>query len=84
MQPSSLRQKLAFALFCLLAPFPLLAQSELGNITGVVPTRAAPSVPAQRSGSWRSRRTQPELLLPGRGASTTSRSRPFAYNETED
>ena len=36
MQRSSRRLKLVFALFCLLTPFPLLAQSDWGNITGVV------------------------------------------------
>src|SRR5574341_2068569 len=36
MQRPSLCRKLAFALCCLLAPATLFAQSEYGNITGVV------------------------------------------------
>jgi outer membrane receptor protein involved in Fe transport len=36
MQRTSHRRQLAFVLFCLLVPFPLFAQTDWGNITGVV------------------------------------------------
>ncbi|HEY2933753.1 MAG TPA: TonB-dependent receptor [Acidobacteriota bacterium] len=42
---SSHRQKLALALFCLLAAVPLLGQSEWGNITGVVTDPSGAVIP---------------------------------------